>query len=72
MLSHHRPKLGIAISLKESFHEFSGSTQELAITLANRSATFYHLQKYQLAMQDIDLVLSLDYPQELRYKVLDR
>jgi hypothetical protein len=72
MLSHHRPKSGTAISLKQSFHKLSDSTRELAIAVANRSATFYHLEKYKLAMQDIDLALSLDYPQELQYKVLDR
>jgi SET and MYND domain-containing protein len=56
----------------QNFHELADSTRELAITVANRSATFYHLEKYQLALQDIDLVLSLDYPLEFHYKVLDR
>jgi hypothetical protein len=30
------------------------------------------MEKYELALQDIELVLSLDYPSELHYKVLDR
>jgi hypothetical protein len=30
------------------------------------------LEKYELALQDIELVLSLDYPVEFHYKVLDR
>jgi SET and MYND domain-containing protein len=55
-----------------NFHELADSTRELAITVANRSATFYHLEKYQLALQDIALVLSLDYPLEFHYKVLER
>jgi hypothetical protein len=54
------------------FDKLSDSTLELAITVANRSATFYRLHQYELALQDIDLVLSLDYPPELCYKVLDR
>ncbi|XP_069689519.1 SET and MYND domain-containing protein 4-like isoform X2 [Periplaneta americana] len=49
-----------------------GSTKDLAITVANRSAAFYYIQKYEQALQDIEFVFSLDYPHELHYKVLDR
>lgn len=48
------------------------STQDLAVAVANRSAAFYHLEQHLMTINDVELVLSLDYPLELRYKVLDR
>lgn len=45
---------------------------ELAIIIANRSAALYHLQQYEFALMDIDIALSMNYPKELTFKVLDR
>ena len=44
----------------------------MSLALANRSAAFYNLQLYNLAIDDIDLVLKLNYPKELKYKVYER
>ncbi|XP_071744396.1 SET and MYND domain-containing protein 4-like [Lepeophtheirus salmonis] len=42
------------------------------ITLANRSAVWYALQKYENSIADITRSLASSYPQELRFKLLER
>jgi tetratricopeptide (TPR) repeat protein len=46
--------------------------QETAITIANRSAAFVELKRYEEALVDIELALRLGYPSNLRWKVLLR
>ncbi|XP_063244730.1 SET and MYND domain-containing protein 4 isoform X5 [Bacillus rossius redtenbacheri] len=48
------------------------SSSEMAVAVANRSAALYHLQDYQQTLDDIRLALSLGYPLQLHYKVLER
>ncbi|XP_014249101.1 SET and MYND domain-containing protein 4-like [Cimex lectularius] len=50
----------------------NGDKRELAIIRANRSAALYHLEYYQLAIKDIDIASSLNYPKELLFKIKDR
>ncbi|XP_067007502.1 SET and MYND domain-containing protein 4 [Anabrus simplex] len=50
----------------------AGSGQDLAVAVANRSAALYHLEHHLLALQDVAFAISLNYPQELRYKIFDR
>ncbi|CAB4064363.1 unnamed protein product [Lepeophtheirus salmonis] len=42
------------------------------ITLANRSAVWYALQKYENSIADITRSLASSYPKELRFKLLER
>nr|XP_019541216.2 SET and MYND domain-containing protein DDB_G0273589-like [Aedes albopictus] len=46
--------------------------QEKAYILANRSAALFHLNKYDLALRDIDRSIQLHYPENLRYKLIER
>jgi len=46
--------------------------QELALALANRSATLFQLEKHKASVQDMLLSLQHGYPEELRYKLYDR
>lgn len=39
--------------------------------LANRSATLYHMELYDLAIADIDLALA-DYPRKMVHKLKER
>lgn len=45
--------------------------EKFAIALANRSAALYHLEKYNLALSDIDLA-EKGYPKEIMYKLKER
>lgn len=45
--------------------------EQLAIALANRSAALYHLEKYDLALNDIALAEQA-YPKEIMYKLKER
>ena len=45
---------------------------ERAIILANRSAALYHLEKYDAALKDIERAVSLGYPKEMMYKLMER
>lgn len=45
---------------------------EKAIILANRSAALYHMEKYDLALKDIQRAIRLQYPKELMYKLTER
>ncbi|XP_053692002.1 SET and MYND domain-containing protein 4-like [Sabethes cyaneus] len=45
---------------------------EKSIILANRSAALFHLNKYEEALQDINLSIDHDYPKEMKYKLMDR
>lgn len=46
--------------------------EELTIIIANRSAALYHLKQYEFALMDIEVALSMNYPKELSFKILDR
>lgn len=45
--------------------------QDFAILLANRSAAFYHMEKYDHALQDIELA-ETNYPVEMMHKLKER
>lgn len=45
--------------------------QDFSILLANRSAALYHMQKYDLALQDIELA-EKNYPVEMLHKLKER
>jgi tetratricopeptide (TPR) repeat protein len=42
------------------------------VILANRSAAFYHLNKFDLALRDCDEAINIGYPKHLRYKLEER
>ncbi|GLG99499.1 SET and MYND domain-containing protein 4 [Gryllus bimaculatus] len=63
----------LAIKLKKLVNiDALGSSSELAVIIANRSAALYHLQDYESTIADIEVALNLGYPLELRYKAIDR
>ena len=45
---------------------------EFTIAIANRSAAWYQLRRFDLALQDIDVSLYHEYPESLKYKLYDR
>ena len=45
---------------------------EQAIILANRSATLYHMQKFDETLIDIRRAIKLGYPNNLSYKLYER
>lgn len=45
--------------------------KEISILLANRSAALYHLEKFDHALQDIELAEE-NYPPEMMYKLKER
>lgn len=45
---------------------------DLGVILANRSATLYHLEKYNYGLTDAEEALRVGYPQELLYKIEER
>jgi len=49
-----------------------GTSRELAICLANRSAVLFSLKAYSMALDDIKLAFEVGYPDELAYKLYDR
>ena len=50
----------------------TGKSRDLSISLANRSAVLFSLKAYNLALDDIRLALESGYPEELRFKLIDR
>ncbi|XP_033229555.1 SET and MYND domain-containing protein 4-like [Belonocnema kinseyi] len=44
-------------------------SEELAIAVANRSASLFYLEKYEDCIKDIDLAVMWEYPENLRYKL---
>ncbi|XP_011498185.1 PREDICTED: SET and MYND domain-containing protein 4 [Ceratosolen solmsi marchali] len=46
--------------------------EKLGVILANRSAAFYHLDKFELALGDCNEALMVGYPKHLRYKLEER
>ena len=52
--------------------ESTGKSKELAVALANRSAVLVSLKAYHLALDDIKLAFEMGYPEELRFKLLER
>jgi len=45
---------------------------ELSVILANRSATLYHLERHEYALEDIEEASQLGYPKDLFYKLEER
>lgn len=45
---------------------------ERAIILANRSATLFHLEKYDETLIDVKRSIDLAYPKDLIYKLYER
>lgn len=52
--------------------ETTGKSKELSVALANRSAVLVSLKAYHLALDDIKLAFEMGYPEELRFKLLER
>ncbi|XP_055548537.1 SET and MYND domain-containing protein 4-like [Wyeomyia smithii] len=50
----------------------SNNVMEKSIILANRSAALFHLNKFEEALQDINLSIDNDYPKAMRYKLMER
>ncbi|XP_062551123.1 SET and MYND domain-containing protein 4-like isoform X2 [Armigeres subalbatus] len=50
----------------------SGDDTERALILASRSSSLFHLNKYDLALHDIELSFKLNYPEDMRYKLFER
>lgn len=47
-------------------------SEDYALALANRSAAFYYLEKYESCICDIRLALATAYPKEKSYKLYER
>src|ERR1700712_5582253 len=47
-------------------------SEEFALSVANRSAAFFHLKKYRECLHDIDLAISYRYPAKSRIKLIAR
>lgn len=45
---------------------------ERAIILANRSATLFHMEKYDETLIDVQRSIDLGYPKDLIYKLYER
>ena len=50
----------------------TGESRDLSLALANRSAVLFSLKGYHLALDDIHLALDAGYPEDLRFKVIER
>ena len=55
----------------ESEHAHSSSS-ELALGFGNRSAVLLQMKKHKECIEDIELALKYGYPEDLKYKLLDR
>ncbi|XP_012277849.1 SET and MYND domain-containing protein 4-like [Orussus abietinus] len=56
----------------ESIARAPPRSKELALAYANRSAVLFRFKKYKECLEDIDRALSLDYPDDLKPKLLLR
>ena len=56
----------------EAMFQADKSSTTLSVLLANRSAVFYKLGKFELCVKDIRLALAWNYPSKMRYKLVDR
>lgn len=54
------------------FEFVEGTSKDISIVFANRSAALYHLEKYEAALEDIRVAQNLGYPKDIVYKVKDR
>ena len=50
----------------------TGRSRDLSVALANRSAVLFSLKAFHLALDDVRLALESGYPDELRFKLLER
>ncbi|XP_020711899.2 SET and MYND domain-containing protein 4-like isoform X2 [Athalia rosae] len=60
------------VKYTESIAYATKSSEELALTYANRSAALFRIEKYQDCINDIDRALSLVYPDKLKIKLYER
>ncbi|CAF0717739.1 unnamed protein product [Brachionus calyciflorus] len=62
------------LSLKYASHQKSENTDEndLALSYANRSAVFYHLNEFHLCLNDIESALKFGYPEKSISKLIER
>ena len=49
-----------------------GMDNDLALSYANRSAVFFHMNEYRSSLSDIDRALKFGYPKHLRHKLVER
>ena len=56
----------------EALFYASKSSSTLSLVLANRSAVFYKLGKFEHCVKDIQMALMWNYPIKMKYKVLER
>lgn len=59
------------ILIIELFASFLKQDKEFSILLANRSAALYHMERYDLALQDIELAEE-NYPPKMMHKLKER
>ena len=50
----------------------TGKSRDLSVALANRSAVLFSLKAYPMALDDIRLAFESGYPEELRFKLIER
>ena len=50
----------------------TGKSKDLSMALANRSAVLFSLKAYPMALDDIRLALESGYPDDLKFKLIDR
>lgn len=50
----------------------TGKSKDLSVALANRSAVLFSLKAYPMALDDIRLALESGYPEDLKFKLIDR
>lgn len=62
----------IITSLNYLDRERRSECLELSVILANRSATLYHLERYEHALEDMEEASQLGYPKDLFYKLEER
>jgi tetratricopeptide (TPR) repeat protein len=62
------PRVGTPLSEKEQ----KEVDNELALAYANRSAVFFHLNEFALALDDIERAIKYGYPARLRARLIER
>ena len=57
---------------KSEFHGEDKSSRTFSLSAANRSLALVRLDKHQAALEDISLALEAGYPEQSRYKLMER
>ncbi len=71
-LSYAQGDLDAALQFYNQALQFADTGEDLSTALANRSAVWTDKKRWSLAVRDIDLALDNNYPEGLKYKVLER